>query len=146
MRIALAVVVGYLSMLDDGTFGQVTPDWSRVVQILIQKGGELNGIVDGLLTAARIEAGHAGNLETSKWCAVFPLFAELTTSPPEAPRLGRLHFVGSPQPAGERPQVPHPRPPLPPLRRAARPRLRADRPRRAGEAAEGLSAPVNVAL
>jgi signal transduction histidine kinase len=27
------------------------------VQILIQKGGELNGIVDGLLTAARIEAG-----------------------------------------------------------------------------------------
>ena len=57
LRTPLAVIVGYLSMLDDGTFGEVTPDWSRVVQILIQKGGELNGIVDGLLTAARIEAG-----------------------------------------------------------------------------------------
>lgn len=57
LRTPLAVIVGYLSMLDDGTFGAVTPDWSRVVQILIQKGVELNGIVDGLLTAARIEAG-----------------------------------------------------------------------------------------
>jgi two-component system, sensor histidine kinase len=57
LRTPLAVIVGYLSMLHDGTFGEVTPDWSRVVQILIQKGGELNGIVDGLLTAARIEAG-----------------------------------------------------------------------------------------
>jgi signal transduction histidine kinase len=57
LRTPLAVIVGYLSMLDDGTFGEVTPDWARVVQILIQKGGELNGIVDGLLTAARIEAG-----------------------------------------------------------------------------------------
>jgi signal transduction histidine kinase len=57
LRTPLAVIVGYLSMLHDGTFGEVTPDWSRVVQILIQKGHELNGIVDGLLTAARIEAG-----------------------------------------------------------------------------------------
>jgi signal transduction histidine kinase len=57
LRTPLAVIVGYLSMLDDGTFGEITADWSRVLQILIQKGGELNGIVDGLLTAARIEAG-----------------------------------------------------------------------------------------
>ena len=57
LRTPLAVIVGYLSMLHDGTFGDVTPDWSRVVQILIQKGHELNQIVDGLLTAARIEAG-----------------------------------------------------------------------------------------
>jgi len=57
LRTPLAVIVGYLSMLHDGTFGEITPDWSRVLQILIQKGGELNSIVDGLLTAARIEAG-----------------------------------------------------------------------------------------
>ena len=57
LRTPLAVIVGYLSMLDDGTFGDVTPDWSRVLQILIHKGHELNGIVDGLLIAARIEAG-----------------------------------------------------------------------------------------
>src|SRR2546430_2095338 len=57
LRTPLAVIVGYLSMLHDGTFGEVTEDWSRVLQILIQKGEELNHIVDGLLTAARIEAG-----------------------------------------------------------------------------------------
>ncbi len=57
LRTPLAVVVGYLSMLHDGTFGDVLADWSRVLQILIQKGDELNQIVDGLLTAARIEAG-----------------------------------------------------------------------------------------
>ncbi len=57
LRTPLAVIVGYLSMLHDGTFGEVTEDWSRVLQILIQKGHELNHIVDGLLTAARIEAG-----------------------------------------------------------------------------------------
>jgi signal transduction histidine kinase len=57
LRTPLAVIVGYLSMLHDGTFGDVTDDWSRVLQILINKGHELNQIVDGLLTAARIEAG-----------------------------------------------------------------------------------------
>jgi signal transduction histidine kinase len=57
LRTPLAVIVGYLSMLHDGTFGEVTEDWSRVLQILILKGEELNHIVDGLLTAARIEAG-----------------------------------------------------------------------------------------
>jgi signal transduction histidine kinase len=57
LRTPLAVIVGYLSMLHDGTFGEVTQDWSRVLQILIQKGHDLNQIVDGLLTAARIEAG-----------------------------------------------------------------------------------------
>ena len=57
LRTPLAVIVGYLSMLNDGTFGEMTEDWERVLQILIQKGEELNHIVDGLLTAARIEAG-----------------------------------------------------------------------------------------
>ena len=57
LRTPLAVLVGYLSMLSDGTFGELTKDWQRVLQILTQKGDELNRIVDSLLTAARIEAG-----------------------------------------------------------------------------------------
>lgn len=57
LRTPLAVVVGYLSMLGDGTFGQLDPDCDRVVQILRQKGDELNRLVDDLLTASRIEAG-----------------------------------------------------------------------------------------
>jgi two-component system, sensor histidine kinase len=57
LRTPMAVIVGYLSMLNDGTFGEVSEDWSRVLQIMIQKGEELNQLVDGLLTAARIEAG-----------------------------------------------------------------------------------------
>src|SRR5262245_13226787 len=61
LRTPLAVVVGYLSMLADGTFGDLTPDWRRVLQILAQKGEELNGLVDGLLLAARIEAGTVGS-------------------------------------------------------------------------------------
>ena len=64
LRTPLAVIVGYLSMLHDGTFGEVTPDWLRVVQILIQKGAELNGIVDGLLTGwHEPEASHLQLLE-----------------------------------------------------------------------------------
>jgi len=57
LRTPLAVLVGYLSMLADGTFGELNADWERVLQILGQKGEELNRIVDSLLTAARIEAG-----------------------------------------------------------------------------------------
>ena len=57
LRTPLAVVVGYLSMLSDGTFGELNPDCDRVLQILRQKGDELNRLVDDLLTASRIEAG-----------------------------------------------------------------------------------------
>jgi signal transduction histidine kinase len=57
LRTPLAVVVGYLSMLADGTFGPTTDDVERVLKIVSQKGEELNRIVDGLLTASRLEAG-----------------------------------------------------------------------------------------
>lgn len=57
LRTPLAVVVGYLSMLADGTFGPPTPDAGRVLEILNQKGEELNRIIDDLLIASRIEAG-----------------------------------------------------------------------------------------
>lgn len=57
LRTPLAVVVGYLSMLSDGTFGTLNSDCDRVLEILRQKGDELNRLVDDLLTASRIESG-----------------------------------------------------------------------------------------
>src|SRR5262245_21389461 len=46
LRTPLAVVVGYLSMLADDTFGELTEDMRRVVDILNDKGQDLNRIVD----------------------------------------------------------------------------------------------------
>src|SRR5215467_10271293 len=46
LRTPLAVIVGYLSMLQDGTFGAPVGDWLRVLRIMVQKGEELNQIVD----------------------------------------------------------------------------------------------------
>jgi len=57
LRTPLAVIVGYLSMLADGTFGNLDEDLQRVVGILNQKGRDLNQIVDDVLTASRLEAG-----------------------------------------------------------------------------------------
>jgi len=65
LRTPLAVVVGYLSMLADGTFGELNSDCNRVLQILRQKGDELNRLVDDLLTASRIEAGTVPSRSTA---------------------------------------------------------------------------------
>jgi signal transduction histidine kinase len=55
LRTPLSVIIGYLSMLQDGT---ITADrWERPLQVLIGKATELNRIVDDLLTAVRIEGG-----------------------------------------------------------------------------------------
>ncbi len=55
LRTPLSVVSGYLSMLGDGTFGEPPADWNRILEILNLKSGELNKIVDDLLTASRLE-------------------------------------------------------------------------------------------
>ncbi len=55
LRTPLSVVIGYLSMLQDGT---LKPEQaSRPVEILMSKAKELNKIVNDLLMAARIEGG-----------------------------------------------------------------------------------------
>jgi len=64
LRTPLAVIVGYLSMLSDGTFGELNSDCNRVLEILRQKGDELNRLVDDLLTASRIEAGTVPSRST----------------------------------------------------------------------------------
>jgi len=55
LRTPLSVVIGYLSMLQDGT---LTADQAREpIEMLVAKANELTKIVNDLLMAARVEAG-----------------------------------------------------------------------------------------
>jgi len=56
LRTPITVVMGYLSMLSDGTFGAVPDALRKPVEILKGKAHELNKIVADLLEASRIEA------------------------------------------------------------------------------------------
>jgi signal transduction histidine kinase len=56
LRTPITVVIGYLSMLSDGTFGAVPDAWRKPFETLMGKARELNSIVADLLEASRIEA------------------------------------------------------------------------------------------
>ena len=56
LRTPITVVTGYLSMLSDGTLGNVPEGWRNPLEMLMGKARELNGIVADLLEASRIEA------------------------------------------------------------------------------------------
>ncbi len=56
LRTPITVVTGYLSMLSDGTLGNVPEGWRNPLEMLLGKARELNGIVADLLEASRIEA------------------------------------------------------------------------------------------
>ncbi len=56
LRTPITVVMGYLSMMSDGTFGVVPDAWRRPFETLIGKTRELNTIVADLLEASRLEA------------------------------------------------------------------------------------------
>src|SRR5256885_5438995 len=56
LRTPITVVMGYLSMLSDGTFGVVPDAWRKPFETLNGKTRELNTIVADLLEASRIEA------------------------------------------------------------------------------------------
>jgi signal transduction histidine kinase len=58
LRTPLSVVVGYASMLSDGSLGPVPDKWRFPLEILNSKASELNRLVDELLLASRIETGH----------------------------------------------------------------------------------------
>jgi signal transduction histidine kinase len=55
LRTPLSVITGYLSMLQDGSIPLAKAE--QPLRVLMGKATELNSIVDGLLTAARIEGG-----------------------------------------------------------------------------------------
>lgn len=57
MRTPLAVIKGYLSMLEDGTYPVPQETRDEVVQTLAAKAQELDSLVEALLTAARLEVG-----------------------------------------------------------------------------------------
>jgi PAS domain S-box-containing protein len=55
LRGPMAVIRGYLSMLDQGAVGDLSAEAQRVVRILLAKSEEANDMVDQLLEAARLE-------------------------------------------------------------------------------------------
>jgi signal transduction histidine kinase len=57
LRTPLSVISGYVSMLQDGTFGPSPPAWAQPLSVLASKTNELGSLVEDLLVAARLEAG-----------------------------------------------------------------------------------------
>jgi len=57
LRTPLSVISGYISMLQDGTFGPAPTAWSQPLAVLAAKSDELGALVEDLLVAARLEAG-----------------------------------------------------------------------------------------
>lgn len=54
LRTPLSVINGYVSMLDDGTFGPVPQAWRGPITLLNLKTRELGGMIEGLLEASRV--------------------------------------------------------------------------------------------
>ena len=61
LRGPLTVLAGYLSMLEEGTFGELPPAVSSVVGVLVAKTHEVNGLVNDMLETARLDDDQ-GNL------------------------------------------------------------------------------------
>jgi signal transduction histidine kinase len=57
LRTPLTVVLGYLSMLLSGDFGPPPARWPAVLAMMRAKTGELSGLVEQMLVAARVDAG-----------------------------------------------------------------------------------------
>jgi PAS domain S-box-containing protein len=58
LRTPLTVIMGYLSMLREGSLGEVPETWRHPIDVLGEKADELARLVDDLLTAARLETGR----------------------------------------------------------------------------------------
>ena len=57
LRTPLSVISGYLSMLQDGSFGSPSELWRAPIDTVSMKAAELSDLVRSLLTAARIQSG-----------------------------------------------------------------------------------------
>lgn len=57
LRTPLSVINGYVSMLEDGSFGPLPELVARPVGVIASKTGELNRLVEDLLISSRLEAG-----------------------------------------------------------------------------------------
>ena len=56
LRTPISVLIGYLSMMSDGSLGPAPEKWRRPIDVLMVKSRELAKIVDALLEASRIGA------------------------------------------------------------------------------------------
>ena len=56
LRTPITVLTGYLSLLSDGAMGPAPDSWTKPIDVLRAKTGELDKIVDDLLQASRIES------------------------------------------------------------------------------------------
>jgi PAS domain S-box-containing protein len=63
LRAPLSVIVGYVSLLRDGSFGSARDSWHEPLEILESKVGELHRMVEDLLLAAQLESGRVRLLE-----------------------------------------------------------------------------------
>lgn len=54
LRTPLTVITGYLSMLQEGSFGPPPPSWQRPLTVLSRKANELRSLVEDLLLTARL--------------------------------------------------------------------------------------------
>jgi signal transduction histidine kinase len=57
LRTPLAVITGYVSMLEDGSLGDPPSSWQPALRVLARKVAELGRLVDQMLMSARLEAG-----------------------------------------------------------------------------------------
>lgn len=60
LRGPMTVIKGYLTMLEGGSLGALTPKAMAILPLLIAKADEVNSMVDQMLDAARLEEGRFG--------------------------------------------------------------------------------------
>ncbi|HEY8677175.1 MAG TPA: ATP-binding protein [Candidatus Dormibacteraeota bacterium] len=60
LRTPLTVLSGYISMLMDGSLGPPSASWLKTMTMLQAKTSELANLINGILVAARLEAGKLG--------------------------------------------------------------------------------------
>ena len=58
LRGPMTVIKGYLTMLEGGSLGTLSPKAQAVLPLLIAKADEVNAMVEQMLEAARLEEGH----------------------------------------------------------------------------------------
>ena len=57
LRTPVTVITGYLSMLQEGSFGTAPPRWTAVLETVARRAEELSGLVEEMLLSGRVDAG-----------------------------------------------------------------------------------------
>lgn len=78
LKTPLNVIMGYLSLLDEGVYGALTPKQREVLQTIDSQGQALARLVRQLLDVSRFEAG-GGKLEP-RWVELCPFLDELESA------------------------------------------------------------------